>query len=147
MRWTLGSLPPSSSPSGSIPTLASRAPPSRRPNLGPIPRAIHSRGLPHCRKTAQSRNNWASGGTLCPAAEPLFSHQRRNISHIRTLPEPMAQKVRIALDGMGGDFGPAVVVPGADIALARHPDTEFVLFGNEAAVRPLVDQRPRLQAS
>lgn len=59
----------------------------------------------------------------------------------------MAQKVRIALDAMGGDFGPAVVVPGADIALARHPDTEFVLFGDEAAIRPLVEQRPRLKAA
>jgi glycerol-3-phosphate acyltransferase PlsX len=59
----------------------------------------------------------------------------------------MAQKVRIALDAMGGDFGPAVVVPGADIALARHPDTEFLLFGDEAAIRPLVEQRPRLKAA
>src|SRR5437588_1202536 len=58
----------------------------------------------------------------------------------------MAQKVRIALEAMGGDFGPAVVIPGADIALARHPDTEFVLFGDEAAIRPLVEQRPRLKA-
>jgi glycerol-3-phosphate acyltransferase PlsX len=59
----------------------------------------------------------------------------------------MAQKVRIALDGMGGDVGPAVVVPGADIALARHPDTEFIFFGNEAALRPLIDRSPRLQAA
>src|SRR6476661_958829 len=59
----------------------------------------------------------------------------------------MAQKVRIALDAMGGDFGPAVVVPGAEIALERHPDTEFILFGDEAAVRPLVDARPRLKAA
>jgi glycerol-3-phosphate acyltransferase PlsX len=59
----------------------------------------------------------------------------------------MAQKVRIALDAMGGDFGPAVVVPGADISLARHPDTEFVLFGDEAVIAPLVGARPRLQAA
>jgi glycerol-3-phosphate acyltransferase PlsX len=59
----------------------------------------------------------------------------------------MAQKVRIALDAMGGDVGPAVVVPGADVSLARHPDTEFLLFGNEAVVRPLLDQRPRLKAA
>ena len=61
----------------------------------------------------------------------------------------MAQKVRIALDAMGGDFGPAVVVPGAEIALARHPDTEFVLFGDEAVDRaagraaPAAARRPR----
>src|SRR2546421_11733662 len=48
---------------------------------------------------------------------------------------------------MGGDFGLAVVVPGAEIALERHPDTEFVLFGDEAAIRPLVEQRPRLKAA
>ena len=59
----------------------------------------------------------------------------------------MAQKVRIALDAMGGDFGPTVVVPGADISLARHPDTEFVLFGDQAVIAPLVGERPRLKAA
>jgi glycerol-3-phosphate acyltransferase PlsX len=59
----------------------------------------------------------------------------------------MAQKVRIALDAMGGDFGPAVVIPGAEIALERHPDTEFVLFGDETAIRPLLEQRARLKAA
>src|SRR5215831_2592017 len=59
----------------------------------------------------------------------------------------MAQKVRIALDAMGGDIGPAVVVPGAEIALARHPDTEFIFYGNEAQVAPLIDLRPRLRAA
>ena len=43
----------------------------------------------------------------------------------------MPQKVRIALDAMGGDHGASVVVPGAALALARHPDTEFVLFGDQ----------------
>ena len=59
----------------------------------------------------------------------------------------MAQKVRIALDGMGGDFGPTVVVPGAEIALARHPETEFIFFGNESAIRPLVEKNERLKAA
>jgi len=59
----------------------------------------------------------------------------------------MAQKVRIALDAMGGDVGPAVVVPGADLSLARHPETEFILYGDEAAIRPLLEQRSRLKAA
>ena len=59
----------------------------------------------------------------------------------------MAQKVRIALDAMGGDIGPAVVVPGADLSLARHPDTEFILYGDQAVVTPLVESRPRLKAA
>jgi len=34
----------------------------------------------------------------------------------------MPDKVRIALDAMGGDHGAAVTLPGADISLTRHPD-------------------------
>jgi glycerol-3-phosphate acyltransferase PlsX len=58
----------------------------------------------------------------------------------------MASKIRIALDAMGGDHGPAVVVPGADIALTHHPDLSFVFFGEEKTIRPLLDARPRLAA-
>jgi glycerol-3-phosphate acyltransferase PlsX len=56
----------------------------------------------------------------------------------------MPQKVRIALDAMGGDQGAAVVVPGAELSLSRHPDTEFLLFGDRAIVEPLLAGRPRL---
>ncbi|HEY4773523.1 MAG TPA: phosphate acyltransferase PlsX [Xanthobacteraceae bacterium] len=59
----------------------------------------------------------------------------------------MLQKVRIALDAMGGDHGAAVVVPGAEIALERHPDSEYLLFGDEAAIAPLLNARPKLQAA
>ena len=58
----------------------------------------------------------------------------------------MPQKVRIALDAMGGDHGPSVVVPGAEVSLTRHPDIEFVLFGDQAVIGPLLDARPRPQA-
>jgi glycerol-3-phosphate acyltransferase PlsX len=59
----------------------------------------------------------------------------------------MPHKVRIALDAMGGDHGASVVVPGAEVALARHPDTEFVFFGDGAVVEPLIASRPRLKAA
>jgi glycerol-3-phosphate acyltransferase PlsX len=59
----------------------------------------------------------------------------------------MPDKVRIALDAMGGDHGASVVVPGAEVALARHPDIEFVLFGDRAVVEPLIACRPRLKAA
>src|SRR5205807_8788757 len=59
----------------------------------------------------------------------------------------MPHKVRIALDAMGGDHGAAVVVPGAELSLSRHPDIEFFLFGNRAAVGPLLDSRPQLKAA
>ena len=41
---------------------------------------------------------------------------------------------RIALDAMGGDAGPSVTVPAALAALLRHPDTEFTLVGDQAAI-------------
>jgi glycerol-3-phosphate acyltransferase PlsX len=59
----------------------------------------------------------------------------------------MPQNVRIALDAMGGDHGPGVVIPGAEIALARHPDAEFLLFGDQAAIEPLLRQHPKLAAA
>ncbi|MFL9825978.1 phosphate acyltransferase PlsX [Rhodoplanes sp. SY1] len=59
----------------------------------------------------------------------------------------MSEKVRIALDAMGGDHGAAVVIAGADIALTRHPDTSFILYGDEAVVGPLLDARPALKAA
>src|ERR1700719_3074614 len=52
--------------------------------------------------------------------------------------------VTIALDAMGGDHAPRMVVKGADIALQRHPDIRFLLFGAEEKVRPLLAKRPRL---
>jgi len=59
----------------------------------------------------------------------------------------MPQKVRIALDAMGGDHGASVVVSGAALSLERHPDTEFILFGDEAIIGPLVAASPRLAAA
>jgi glycerol-3-phosphate acyltransferase PlsX len=59
----------------------------------------------------------------------------------------MSQLVRIALDAMGGDHGPAVVVAGAELALARRPDSTFLFFGNRAQVEPLVAKHPALQSA
>jgi glycerol-3-phosphate acyltransferase PlsX len=59
----------------------------------------------------------------------------------------MSQTVRIALDAMGGDHGPAVVVAGAELALARHPESEFLFFGNTSQVAPLVAKNPALQSA
>jgi phosphate acyltransferase len=60
---------------------------------------------------------------------------------------PMPKPVRIALDAMGGDHGPSVVVPGAAIALERHPDCEIILVGDERAIAPLLDRHPDLKAA
>src|SRR5471032_1876814 len=58
----------------------------------------------------------------------------------------MSDKVRIAIDAMGGDHGASVLLPGADISLTRHPDIEYLLFGDQAVVGPLLEGLPRLKA-
>ena len=57
----------------------------------------------------------------------------------------MPQKVRIALDAMGGDFGPSVIVPGAALALSKHPDTEFLLVGDSNSINAQLDNHPALK--
>ena len=59
----------------------------------------------------------------------------------------MPDTARIALDAMGGDHGPSVVLPGADISLTRHPDIEFRLYGDRAVMEPIVEGLPRLKAN
>jgi glycerol-3-phosphate acyltransferase PlsX len=59
----------------------------------------------------------------------------------------MPQKVRIALDAMGGDFGASVVIPGAAISLSRHPDTEFLLYGDSALIEAQLAKYPALKAA
>nr|PZN87553.1 MAG: phosphate acyltransferase PlsX [Pseudomonadota bacterium] len=56
-----------------------------------------------------------------------------------------AQRI-IALDAMGGDHGPEVVLPGADLALVRHPQLEVLLFGDQAQIAPILARYPRLAA-
>lgn len=49
--------------------------------------------------------------------------------------------LRIALDGMGGDHAPGIVVEGAALAHERDPGLGFVLFGDEARIKPLLERR------
>lgn len=58
----------------------------------------------------------------------------------------MSQRLTIALDAMGGDLGPDMVVAGADIARERHPDVRFLLYGDSQRIEPLLNQRPALKA-
>jgi len=59
----------------------------------------------------------------------------------------MPQKVRIALDAMGGDVGASVVIPGAAIFLTRNSNTEFLMFGDRAVIEPQVALHPSLKAA
>lgn len=59
----------------------------------------------------------------------------------------MAKALTIALDAMGGDAAPKMVVRGAGIALERFPEVRFLMFGREREVAPLLNGKKRLQAA
>jgi len=59
-------------------------------------------------------------------------------------------RLTLALDVMGGDFGPAVTVPAALQALSDNPQLHLLLVGSPDAITPLLaradfEQRARLQ--
>jgi glycerol-3-phosphate acyltransferase PlsX len=53
-------------------------------------------------------------------------------------------EIRVALDAMGGDRAPEMVIAGAAIAAAERPEARFLLVGDEARVRPLLEKHPAL---
>lgn len=59
----------------------------------------------------------------------------------------MSQRLTIALDAMGGDHGPEVVVAGAEIARVRHPEVFFLLYGDAEAIQPVLDRNPALKGN
>jgi glycerol-3-phosphate acyltransferase PlsX len=66
------------------------------------------------------------------------------MQHRRRGPVLMGGAVTIALDAMGGDHAPQSVLRGAHIALERYPNTNFLLFGPESRVAPLLAKLPRV---
>jgi glycerol-3-phosphate acyltransferase PlsX len=58
----------------------------------------------------------------------------------------MSQTITIALDAMGSDAGPEVVIGGSAIAIDRRPDLRFIIFGEQDAVQPALDANPTVAA-
>jgi glycerol-3-phosphate acyltransferase PlsX len=57
----------------------------------------------------------------------------------------VSQRITIALDAMGGDQAPRIVLKGADRALRRFPSAHFLLYGAEDKVAPLLAKLPKLK--
>ena len=55
-----------------------------------------------------------------------------------------AARITIAVDAMGGDEAPRMVVRGVRLAATRRPNVDFVLFGDETALRPLAKRYRRV---
>jgi phosphate acyltransferase len=58
----------------------------------------------------------------------------------------LSARITIALDVMGGDQAPRMVLRGADKSLKRYPQANFLLFGDETKITPLLAKMPRLMA-
>ena len=58
----------------------------------------------------------------------------------------MTDNLTLALDAMGGDLGPEVVIPGAALAALRHPGLQFIMFGDGTKIKSYLDQHPKLAA-
>lgn len=58
-------------------------------------------------------------------------------------PTPLAP-ITLALDAMGGDQAPDMVIAGAEIARQKFPAARFLIVGDEARTRPLLDRHPAL---
>ena len=56
----------------------------------------------------------------------------------------MGQTLTIALDAMGGDNAPEVVIKGANMARVRHPEIHFLLVGDEARLTAMLKRYPKL---
>lgn len=57
----------------------------------------------------------------------------------------MSEPLTIAVDAMGGDNAPRIVVMGANIARVRFPDVHFLLFGDEQQIEPLLSRLTKLR--
>ena len=55
--------------------------------------------------------------------------------------------VTISIDAMGGDIGPAAIVPGLAISLQRHPDLRFILVGDETAIAAVLREHRQVAAA
>jgi len=61
----------------------------------------------------------------------------------RSTPEAGSGGVRVAFDVMGGDHGPAEIVPGVLEYARRHLHDELILVGDETTIRALTGDLPR----
>ena len=50
----------------------------------------------------------------------------------------------LAIDGMGGDLGPDMIVAGLDLALERHPEARFLICGHEERLDPIIRRSNRV---
>ena len=55
-------------------------------------------------------------------------------------------KYTIAIDAMGGDNAPKSIIAGLAISSIRNPNTNYIIFGDEKKIEPLLKNRKQLSA-
>lgn len=53
--------------------------------------------------------------------------------------------IKLAVDGMGGDFAPEPIIKGTLQALEKYSNIEITLFGDEEKMQPFLKEHPRLK--
>jgi glycerol-3-phosphate acyltransferase PlsX len=58
----------------------------------------------------------------------------------------LSERLTLSVDAMGGDNAPGMVVEGMELSLNHHPNTHFLLFGDEPRLTPLLAKHPKVAA-
>jgi len=54
----------------------------------------------------------------------------------------LPEQLTLSIDAMGGDNAPDMVIEGIQVALEKHPDLRFLLFGDEAKLKQALADYP-----
>ncbi len=57
----------------------------------------------------------------------------------------MSRQIILALDAMGGDNAPGIVLKGANIARERYPDAHFIFYGHKDQIGAILAKMPKLR--
>lgn len=57
----------------------------------------------------------------------------------------MTKTYTIALDAMGGDFGPSVIIPAAANVAEKYNDLRFMIFGDQKLIQPILNSHTTLK--
>ena len=103
------------------------------PNCGELKRPHHV--CSHCGYLRRARGRRRRQGAEGRGSR-LTPGSRRGRS------PPLTATFTLAVDAMGGDHAPLMVVEGLEIAAERHPGARFLLVGDEAQLDPLLRRAP-----
>src|SRR3954469_7252157 len=85
---------------------------------------------------------WLQPASRSRARSAPEGRRTRPGPHTLNAPSPLAT-FSLAIDAMGGDDAPEMVVEGVAIAAERHPGARFLLVGDEQRLAPLLDRNKR----